>query len=98
MNMYQKFSDINQFDNMCGCFSNLCTLSTGLLFPQCLFGNIYELSGFGECFVGCCKIFSLQFIINMIFSGNIANKHNLTIRLRSCNEIYNFTITISRSK
>ena len=82
MNMYQKFSDydnINQFDNMCGCFSNLCTFSMGLLFPQCLFGNIYELSGFGECFVGCCKIFSLQFIINIIFSGIIANKEINTL-------------------
>ena len=74
MNMYQKFGDINQFDSICGCFSNCCTLSMGCLFPQCLFGRIYELAGFGECFVGCCKIFSLQFIINMVFTGIIANK------------------------
>tara|TARA_B100000902_G_scaffold360225_1_gene376679 strand:+ start:34 stop:621 length:588 start_codon:yes stop_codon:yes gene_type:complete len=43
----------------------------GLCFPQCLFGRIYEISGFGECFVGCCKILSIQFIINIIFSGII---------------------------
>ena len=77
MDQYKKFSDyenINNFDNICGCFSNLCVCSMGLLFPQCLFGRIYELSGFGECFVGCCKIFSLQFIINLIFSGIISIK------------------------
>jgi Cys-rich protein (TIGR01571 family) len=79
MNMYQKFSDINQFDSICGCFSNLCSLSMGCLFPQCLFGRIYELSGFGECFVGCCKICSLQFIINAIFSSIIINKEINTL-------------------
>ena len=74
MEQYQKFSDlghVNNFDSICGCFDNLCSLSMGLFFPQCLFGRIYELSGFGDCFVGCCKIFSIQFIINLIFSGII---------------------------
>jgi len=82
MDKYQKISDfgnINHFDNICGCFSNLCSLSMGLIFPQCLFGRIYEISGFGECFVGCCKILSIQFIINTIFSFIIFNKELLFI-------------------
>ena len=71
MDKYQKFSDlgnVNRFDNICSCFNNLCSLSMGCLFPQCLFGRIYELSGFGECFIGCFKICSIQFIINLLFS------------------------------
>ena len=82
MDKYQKISDygnVNHFDNICGCFNNLCSLSMGCLFPQCLFGRIYEISGFGECFTGCCKIFSIQFIINLIFSGIIINKELTTL-------------------
>ena len=103
MNTYQKFGDINQFDSICGCFSNLCSLSMCIFFPQCLFGRIYELSGFGECFVGCCKICSLQFIINAIFSSIIINKEINTLynqdyitdiknctRDKMCND-YNYT-------
>ena len=77
MNYYKElssFGDINRFDHICECFNNMCVFSMGILFPQCLFGRIYELSGFGECFVGCCKIFSLQFIISLIFSGIIMNR------------------------
>ena len=43
----------------------------GLCFPYCLFGRIYERADFGSCFVGCCKLFSLQFIINFSFSLSI---------------------------
>ncbi len=71
MDGYQKLDDtrINNFDGILGCFNNLCSLSMGLFFPQCLFGRIYELVGYGECFVGCCKIWSIQFIVNLLFSG-----------------------------
>ena len=78
-------------------------LSMGLFFPQCLFGRIYELSGFGDCFVGCCKIFSIQFIINLIFSsiifveeldklygGNYITYINNCTADKSCNN-YNYT-------
>ena len=108
MDKYQKISDfgnVNHFDNICGCFSNLCSLSMGLIFPQCLFGRIYEISGFGECFVGCCKIFSIQFIINIIFSFIIFNKELLFINKGSkydinycinnnnnCHNDFNYTI------
>lgn len=71
MEGYTKLNDssINRFNNLFGCFSNLCSFSMGCLFPQCLFGRIYELSGYGDCFLGCCKIWSIQFIINLLFSG-----------------------------
>lgn len=70
MSNYVKLNEtnINRFNNLFGCFSNLCSLSMGWFFPTCLFGRTYELSGNGECFVGCCKIYSIQFIINLIFS------------------------------
>ena len=58
MNNYIRFkNDVNRFDHICYCFNNFCSLSMGLFFPQCLFGRIYELTGNGECFVGCCKIY-----------------------------------------
>ena len=71
MREYKKLNDfnINRFDNLFGCFNNLCSLSMGYLFPQCLFGRIYELSGHGECFLGCCKIWSIQMCVNLLFSG-----------------------------
>ena len=66
MDYYQKLSGFtnNYFNKFFSCFNDLCSLSMGLLFPECLFGRIYEISGFGECFVGCCKIYSIQFIKN----------------------------------
>ena len=57
--IFSDFSNINQFEDIFSCFTNLCSLSMGLLFPECLFGRIYEISGFGECFIGCCKIYSI---------------------------------------
>ena len=80
MYQYQKLSDngINQFNDILSCFNNMCSLSMGCFFPYCLFGRTYELSGFGECYTGCFKIFSIQFILNLIFSGIIINKE-LTI-------------------
>ena len=71
MEEYEKLNgfNINRFDTLFGCFNNLCSLSMGCLFPQCLFGRIYELAGFGECFLGCCKIYSIQFCVNLLFSG-----------------------------
>ena len=72
MNNYQKFKDfnINRFDSLFGCFSNLCSFSMGCLFPQCLFGPEYmNYSGYGDCFLGCCKIYSIQFLVNLLFSG-----------------------------
>ena len=105
MDKYQQISDfgnVNHFDNICGCFSNLCSLSMGCLFPQCLFGRIYEISGFGECFAGCCKIFSIQFIINLIFSSLIFDKeislfyHKFNVDIKNCTKDpicnnYNYT-------
>jgi Cys-rich protein (TIGR01571 family) len=71
MNNYKRFNEtnINRFNNLFGCFNNLCSFSMGCLFPQCLFGRIYELAGYGDCFTGCYKIWSMQFIINLLFSS-----------------------------
>ena len=41
----------------------------GLCFPYCLFGRIYQKAQFGKCWVGCCKLFSLQILINSFFSA-----------------------------
>ena len=38
--------------------------SMGLCFPFCLFGRIYEKAQFGKCWAGCCKLFTLQILIN----------------------------------
>ena len=94
MHQYQKFSDsnINNFNHLLSCFDNLCSLSMGLFFPQCLFGRIYELAGFGECFVGCCKIFSIQFITNLLFSSIIFIKELDTLYSNNfINDISNCT-------
>ena len=76
MDYYEKLSGFtnNHFNKFFGCFRDLCSLSMGLLFPECLFGRIYEMSEFGECFIGCCKIYSIKFIINIIFTFIIFNK------------------------
>ena len=79
MNQNLMFSGINQFDSLCGCFDNICVLSMGLCFPYCLFGRTYKLSGFGGCLLGCCKIFSIQFIVNLFFSGIILNNELKTL-------------------
>ena len=79
MDQYLMFSDINQFGSLYGCFDNMCVLSMGLFCPCCLFGRTYELSGLGGCFTGCCKIFSIQFIINLFFSGIILNNELKTL-------------------
>jgi hypothetical protein len=73
MDQYYKLSNnnnnqVNTFNPLFSCLDNLCTCSMGLCFPYCLFGRIYERAEFGSCFVGCCKLFSLQFIINLFFS------------------------------
>ena len=73
MDQYYKLSNnnnnqVNTFNPLFTCLDNLCTCSMGLCFPYCLFGRIYERAEFGSCFVGCCKLFSLQFIINFFFS------------------------------
>ena len=89
--IFSDFSNINQFEDIFSCFTNLCSLSMGLLFPECLFGRIYEISGFGECFVGCCKIYSIQFIINIIFSFIIFNKE-LTFIENSSDDFINYCL------
>ena len=72
MNQYHKLSNnnnqVNTFNPLFTCLDNLCTCSMGLCFPYCLFGRIYERAEFGSCFVGCCKLLSLQIIINLFFS------------------------------
>ena len=70
MDKYQNLNtiNINKFNNIFGCFEDICVFSMGCLFPTCLFGRTYEISGFGKCFTGCCKIFSLQFILSTFFS------------------------------
>ena len=47
MDYYQKLSGFtnNYFNKFFSCFNDLCSLSMGLLFPECLFGRIYEISG-----------------------------------------------------
>ena len=106
MERYKKLNDmnINRFDNLFGCFSNLCSFSMGCLFPQCLFGRIHELSGYGDCFLGCCKIWSIQFIVNLLFSGIYFFKEFDTLYEKEfdglinncsehneCNNYYNYT-------
>ena len=73
MSNYFKLSSVgaintNFFKPLFGCFEDLCSCSMGLFFPYCLFGRIYEISGFGKCYIGCCKYFSIQFFISLLFS------------------------------
>ena len=65
---YKQMNTVNYFDNIFSCFNNLCVCSMGFLFPKCLFGRIYEISGFGECCVGFCNIFLLHFMSNLFIS------------------------------
>ena len=91
MSNYIKLNNINinKFNNLFGCFYNLCSLSMGLFFPQCLFGRIYELSGYGDCCIGCCKIWSIQFIINLIFSSIYFLKEFNTLYEKEFNGLIN---------
>jgi len=76
MEQYYKLSNnnnnnhnqVNTFNPLFSCIDNLCSCSMGLCFPYCLFGRIYERAEFGSCWVGCCKLFSIQFLINLFFS------------------------------
>ena len=93
MNNYIRFkNDVNRFDHIFSCFNNFCSLSMGLFFPQCLFGRIYELTGNGECFVGCCKIYALQFINSIFFSLIPLFKYFSIIDKSEIEYIYNCTI------
>ena len=51
------YTNINNFNNIFECFEDMCVFSMGCLFPTCLFGRIYEISGFGKCITGCCILF-----------------------------------------
>ena len=64
MNNHLINDNVNEFLNLYNCCDNLCVCSMGLCFPYCLFGRIYQSANFGSCFSGCCKIFSLHFILN----------------------------------
>ena len=69
----------NQFDQLCSCaggaVANSDTYILGLFFPCCLFGRTYERARFGTFLSGCCKYFSLQFILSLIIiSADIDNK------------------------
>ena len=73
MNQYYKISNngemnVNYFNNLFGCFEDLCSCSMGLCFPYCLFGRIYEKAGFGSCIAGCSKYIALQMGISSIFT------------------------------
>ena len=68
MNKYEKLNELNIFNSLFGCFDDICSFTMGCFCPSCLFGRIYELAGFGKCFTGCCKLFTLQFMISAIFS------------------------------
>ena len=93
MDYYQKLSGFtnNYFNKFFGCFNDLCSLSMGILFPECLFGRIYEMSEFGECYLGCFKICSVKFIINIIFSFIIFNKE-LTFIEDSSDDFINYCL------
>ena len=105
MDGYKRLNDIkiNHFDSIFGCFSNLCSLSMSILFPECLFGRIYELAGFGECFFGCFKIFIIQLMINLSFTIFILNNtlnniydNNINNKISNCTinydcQHYNYT-------
>ena len=93
-NGINKIHNINRFSPLLGCFEDMCSCSMGLLFPYCLFGRIYERAQFGKCWIGCCKFFSLQLIINLFFSIIIYNmewnillskKIGFTNKLEICN-------------
>ena len=76
MEQYNKYSyeggmKPNFFQPLFGCLSDLCSCSMGLCFPYCLFGRIYQKAEFGPCWLGCCKYFSIQFIISLLFSSII---------------------------
>ena len=110
MDQYYRFTnDRNYFLPLCGCFQDLCSCSMGFFFPFCLFGRIYEKAGFGSCWMGCCKFFSLQFLISSFFSlimfftewnmlisksPSVMNDINKCIRNSTChNEYKNFNST-----
>ena len=94
-NKFLNMDKINYFDSLCGCLDNLCSCSMGLLFPYCLFGKIYERANFGSCFTGCCKLFTLQFLINTLFGSIIfliewnmllKDELNYEYKINSCND------------
>ena len=68
MNNHLINENVNEFLNLYNCCDNLCICSMGLCFPYCLFGRIYQSANFGSCFNGCCKIFSLHFILNLFYN------------------------------
>jgi Cys-rich protein (TIGR01571 family) len=65
---YLNLTPTNTFNPLYSCLDNLCACSMGLFFPYCLFGRIYERAEFGSCWVGCFKLFSIQFLINVFFA------------------------------
>ena len=107
-----NLNKINYYNPLCGCFQDMCSCSMGFFFPFCLFGRIYEKAGFGSCWVGCCKFFSLQFLIstffslimfftewNMLISKNpsVMNDINKCIKNTTCeNEYKNFKFNTTK--
>ena len=72
MNNYQKFKDfnINRFDNLFGCFSNLCSFSMGLFYSLSVYlGEYMNYPDMVNVSIRRCKIYSIQFIVNLLFSS-----------------------------
>jgi len=67
-NTVNDFENINTFNNLYRCSGDTYSCFMGLFFPYCLFGKIYEMSDFGGCFSGCCKLFTLQFSLSSFFA------------------------------
>ena len=87
----------NEFNNLFYCFSNINNLLISFLFPQFMFGKIYEISRFGEYFVGSCSIISINFIVYSLISIILINKYFIIfdysyIYFSNCGNITNIEI------
>ena len=57
----------NKYDGLFSCFDDSYSCVIGCMFPYCLFGTIYEKAQFGNWLTGCSKMFSIYFILWMLF-------------------------------
>lgn len=66
-NLNLNINNNNKYISIYGCTDDYISCLVGCFFPYCLFGDTYKKSKFGNCLTGCCKMFSLQFLLSSLF-------------------------------
>ena len=70
----------NEYDGLFTCFDDIYSCVIGFCFPYCLFGSIYEKAQFGTCLTGCGKMFSIYFILGVLFMvSHIQMEYNILL-------------------